>query len=191
MQLNTRLTGRHHGDAEEASPLQRFVGRSSFRVSDNVLIAACVRSAETLSVSATREPFECFMATFRIRVLVEHCGGAWPRDAPSFVVAFLRSFDESIDGTDNLVRVRSESGNALQPREHLLGVRVTVLWTPRLATSCLSNATAFDMSLARVESHARDSFAWTLVNDMHGAVTGLTKALNRVNSRATMSAPTC
>ena len=57
--------------------------------------------------------------------------------------------------------------------EHRLLLRVTVLWTPKLASSCFANATAFDVSLVQCDPQARDSFAWTLVNDMHGALTAL------------------
>lgn len=80
--------------------LDRYVGRSAFRVCEtpagaSILVNAAVRSAETLSVSAAREPFECFLSTFRIKQLLAKAGGIYPGDAPSFVSAFIRSFDEN------------------------------------------------------------------------------------------------
>jgi hypothetical protein len=188
-------------------PLDRFVGKSAFRVVDNILLSTTLRSVETLSISASKEPFDCFISTFKVRALIEHCGGKYPADAPSFISSFMRSFDESIEGTENLISIL-ESNNSVTPisnnntaaesidqqqnnvvpnnnsySKHQIKIRVTVVWTPKVATLCFANATSFDCTLVKVDPQAVTSFSWTLVNDMHSSLLALAKIANKAQSR--------
>jgi hypothetical protein len=150
--------------------------RSAFRVVDNVLVSCSLRSDEVISVSATREPFECFISTFAVRDLVARCGGSFERDAPSFIAALLRSFDASVELSESLVRVVGVvAADEGAPHAGRLQLRVAVLWMPRTATSAITNAVAFDMSLVPVAAHARDSFCWTQLNDLAACVARLTR----------------
>lgn len=189
--------------------MERFVGRSSFRVADNVLVSALVASPETIAVTATREPFDCFLSTYRIKAMLDKVKGT-AGDAASFVTSFLRSFDETAPlafagsssplnphlnsrgggtaaeklASSQLVRVvpqSSSSSVASAPgSKPTLTLRVTVLWTPRLSSlQTVENACSFDLHLVKVQENARDSFAWQLLNSCCRAVQRLSAAAHR------------